>query len=105
MEDIERRAAQGKKAWEMGQIIAKMNNEEAYYSSGWLYTWPDGETYADCLADFGEDDESYADLEAEFKRVYTEYHDDGLYKAPNAILLAARAYDKEFGLPPIENLG
>ena len=48
-------------AWKLNEIIACMNNEEAYYESGWLYIWPDGETKRDANEDFG-DKESYKEF-------------------------------------------
>ena len=70
----------GEKAWKLGMIMMYMNNEDAYYSSGWLYIWPDGERYEECMSDF-ENEESYKELEESFIRHYgyKEYHDAGLY--------------------------
>lgn len=41
-----------KEAWLMGQVIQAMNNEEAYYDSGWLYYWPDECDYDECVDTF-----------------------------------------------------
>lgn len=67
------------KAWRLNQIMESMNDEEAYYS-GWLYIWPDGETYQECCLDF-ENPEDYLELEASFKAYYSdpEIHEGGLY--------------------------
>ncbi len=96
----------GEKAWKLGQIMCYMNNEDAYYESGWLYIWPDGESYPDCLVDF-EDDESYKDLEESFIRHYgdEEFHADGLYSShqiPTEVIEAAHFWDTKLGLTPIE---
>lgn len=95
----------GEKAWKLGQIMRYMNDEEAYYS-GWLYIWPDGETYQDCLIDF-EDEESYKDLEKSFIQHYSdeESHDAGLYShkgVPNEVIDAAHYWDSVLGLKLIE---
>lgn len=94
-----------KKAWKLYLIIRYMNDESAYYS-GWLYIWPDGETYEQCMNDF-ESDEAYQDLERSFKAHYSdeEIHEAGLYSCkgvPQEVIEAAHYWDKELGLPPIE---
>lgn len=93
------------KAWRLNQIISHMNDEESYYS-GWLYIWPDGETYEECKNDF-EDDESYKDLEESFKFHYgdKEGHKAGLYSCrgiPEQIVEDAHFWDEKLGLEPIE---
>ena len=95
----------GEKAWKLGLIMMYMNNEEAYYS-GWLYIWPDGITYQDCLIDF-EDEESYKELEESFIRHYSdkESHDGGLYshrRVPTEVIEAAHYWDRRLGLKEIE---
>lgn len=95
----------GEKAWLLGQIMRYMNDEEVYYS-GWLYIWPDGETWEACMEDF-EDDESYKDLERSFIGHYSEKeaHDAGLYshkKVPTSVVKAAHYWDERLGLKPIE---
>ena len=93
----------GEKAWKLGLVMKYMNNKEAYYS-GWLYIWPDGETYDECLSDF-EDEGSYIDLELSFKAHYKEYHEDGLYshkRVPSEILEVAHFWDNKLGLEPIK---
>ena len=100
------RLTRGEKAWKLGLIMMYMNNEEAYYSSGWLYIWPDGEDYQGCLVDF-EDEELYQDLERSFRAHYSdkEYHADGLYShrgVPTEVVDVAHFGDKKLGLTPIE---
>ena len=93
------------KAWRLNQIIAYMNDEEAYYS-GWLYLWPDGETYDQCKYDF-EDTESYEELEASFKHHYggKREHAGGLYShrgVPEQVIEDAHMWDEVLGLEPIQ---
>ena len=95
----------GEKAWLLGQIMIYMNDEEAYYSD-WLYIWPDGETWEQCMEDF-ESDESYKDLEQSVIEHYSdkETHDAGLYsheKVPLIVVNAAHYWDKRLGLELIE---
>lgn len=92
----------GELSWKMGEVISAMNNEDAYFDSGWLYIWPDEQTEEECLENFG-DKESYDDLKAMFKKVYTEYHEDGLYTKKKRIVDFAHEMDKKFNLPPIKN--
>lgn len=96
----------GEKAWKLGLVMSYMNDEEAYYSSGWLYIWPDGETYRACLDDF-EEEEWYQDLENSFKRIYSdkEYHEGGLYShkgVPTEVREIANFWDSKLGLTPIK---
>lgn len=93
------------KAWRLAQIMMYMNDEEAYYS-GWLYIWPDGETYEECKTDFN-DKESYQELLESFKFHYSEKeaHKAGLYSSrgvPKQVVEDAHMWDKELGLDPIE---
>lgn len=97
----------GEKAWMLNQIISTMNNEEAYYD-GWLYIWPDGESYEQCLEDFA-DEENYKDLERAFasRYSYEEYHEAGLFRSkgvPEEIIKAAYFWDAKLGLKPIQVL-
>ena len=39
---MNKKISNAKQAWKMNQVILAMNNEGAYYGSGWLYVWPDG---------------------------------------------------------------
>lgn len=103
----------GHKAWVLNEIISSMNNEGAYYESGWLYIWPDGETEEECDDDFGDYD-SFKDLEDEFISIYkyhddedeeSNYHDDGLYNPTREAVEIAHEYDKKLGLEPIQVLG
>ena len=94
----------GEKAWKLNLIIAYMNDEEAYYS-GWLYIWPDGESYAECLLDFAEKS-SYQDLEKSFKYHYSRKssHKAGLFSSkgvPQEVVEVAHFWDKKLGLEPI----
>ena len=94
------------KAWKLGLIMQYMTHEGAYYESGWLYIWPDGETYQECMGDF-DNEESYQDLEESFKSIYSEeeYHDAGLYSCrgvPKEVVEAAHYWDEVLGLKPIE---
>ena len=91
-------------AWKLNEIIASMNNEEAYYDSGWLYIWPDGESKEDCEWDFNTKD-AYEELRQLFEKVYKEYHDDGLYTNNPDILEYAHKVDAKLGLEPIQNFG
>ena len=93
----------GKKAWLLGKVMQAMNDEEAYYDSGWLYIWPDGEDYENCLADF-EDEEDYKDLEKSFKRIYKAYHEGGLFNADAETEAEAHRWDNELCLEPIQNI-
>lgn len=90
------------KAWELNEIIEKMNDEEAYYGSGWLFIWPDGETKEDCKADF-DNEESYKELEDLFIEIYSdeEYHEGGLYTNVDSIIKNAHEWDTKLGLTPI----
>ena len=100
------RLTNGEKAWKLGLIMRYMNDESAYYESGWLYIWPDGETYDACLDDFA-DEENYKDLEESFRAHYSdeESHDAGLYShrgVPTEVVDAAHFWDEQLGLSPIK---
>ncbi len=95
-----------RRAWLLGMIMHYMNDEDAYYNSGWLYIWPDGETYDQCIEDFNTK-ESYTDLEGSFIRRYRlkEYHKAGLFSSkqiPDEVIEAAHFWDDKLGLPHIE---
>ena len=95
------------RAWRLAQIMSFMNNEDAYYS-GWLYIWPDGETYEACRDDF-DNEESYMELENAFIDYYAdkEFHNDGLFfskKVYNSIVDDAHMWDEHLGLKPINVL-
>ena len=99
------RLTNGEKAWKLGLVMQYMNDEEAYYS-GWLYIWPDGESYSACLEDF-RDEEMYKDLERSFIGHYSdkESHDAGLYSCrgvPVEVIDVAHFWDEQLGLKPIE---
>ena len=66
------------RAWKMNQVISAMNNEEAYYDSGWLYTWVDGSDFQDAVEYFS-DDESFKELEDLYLEVFKDYYEDGWY--------------------------
>lgn len=89
-----------KEAWMMNKVISSMGSDEAYYSSGWLYIWPDGEDEEDCKWDF-EDSESFDELKKTFESVYKGYHADGLYDADEETIQFAHQKDLELGLPQI----
>ena len=91
-------------AWKLNEIISSMNNEEAYYDSGWLYIWPDGERPEDCEWDFNTKD-AYEELRQLFEKVYKEYHEDGLYTNDPDIIEYAHKVDAKLGLEPIKNFG
>lgn len=90
-------------AWKLNEIISGMNNEEAYFDSGWLYIWPDGETKQEANEDFG-DKESYQELENLFIKVYKAYHRDGLYNVTPDVLDYAHKWDKKLGLAEIQDV-
>lgn len=95
----------GERAWKLSRIMIYMNDEEAYYS-GWLYIWPDGETWEECMEDF-KDEESYKDLEKSFISHYgdKEIHRGGLFSnkgVPKSIIEDAHYWDEQLGLPLIE---
>lgn len=96
----------GDKAWLLNEILSSFNNEGAYYSTGWLYIWPDGCSKEDCEYYFGSKEE-FEDLEDSFKRIYkSNYRKDGFYRKPSeAALELAHKYDEEMGLPAMEILG
>lgn len=96
------------RAWRLSLIMKNMNNEEAYFG-GWIYIWPDGETYEQCMRDFG-DKESYEELEESFIAHYSdeEYHNDGLCTfcgdVPEEVIKDAHMWDEALGLSPIKVL-
>ena len=95
------------RAWTLYLIMHYMNDESAYYS-GWLYIWPDGETYEACMDDFGTE-ESYKELERSFIGHYSdkEIHDAGLYSCrgvPKSVIKDAHYWDEVLGLKPIEEV-
>lgn len=92
----------GKKALILNDIIAGMNNEEAYYDS-WLYTWPDGTT-ADDVDEYFDNKDDYEDLLKTFKRIYKRYHKDGLYDVSKETLEKAHEFDRELGLSEIADV-
>lgn len=96
----------GEKAFWLNEIISHMNNEGAYYSSGWLYIWPDGTDTRDVSDYFGTEEE-YKELENTFKKVYKAYHRDGLYSSHGIgpeLLAKAHEWDKELGLAEITDV-
>lgn len=60
----------------MGEIVSNMNNEEAYYESGWLYLWPD-EADDDELREIAEDAQYFDDVANCFFRICKTYGKDG----------------------------
>ena len=94
------------RAWRLNLIISYFNHEGAYYSSGWLYIWPDGEDREQCKYDF-EKEEDYRELEDSFKRnfSYKAYHRAGLYASkgvPQQVIDDAHFWDEQLGLEPIQ---
>lgn len=75
---MNKKISNAKQAWKMNQVILAMNNEGAYYGSGWLYVWPDGSDYSECLEYFG-DDESFKELSSLYYKVFKNHYKDGLY--------------------------
>lgn len=75
---MDKKISNAKQAWKMNQVILAMNNEDAYYGSGWLYVWPDGSDYSECLEYFS-DDESFKELRTLYRDVFKDYYKDGLY--------------------------
>lgn len=109
----------GHKAWVLNQIISSMNDETAYYDTEWLYIWPDGESYEDCIEDFG-DKQSFKELENLFISIYKyndaeegedpedaeyNFHRDGLYNPTQEAVDLAHQYDRKLGLSPIQVIG
>ena len=97
----------GEKAFWLNEIIAHMNNEEAYYSSGWLYIWPDG-TNSNDVDDYFGTPEAYEELENLFKKVYRRYHRDGLYSSKGIgedLLKRAHEWDDKLELVHIVDVG
>ena len=109
----------GHKAWLLNEIISSMNDETAYYDTEWLYIWPDGESYEDCIEDFG-DKQSFKELENTFLSIYQyndaedgedpedaeyNFHRDGLYNPTQEAVDLAHQYDRKLGLSPIKVLG
>ena len=94
--------------WAMNEVLTYMNNEEAYYGTGWLYLYADGCSYdelKDYLSgEYGEPNELYQEYVDEFEHIYNYYHEDGLYDAPRKVEEYANAWDKKLGLEPIENI-
>ena len=77
-----KKLSHAQEAWLMNQVISSMNNEEAYYGSGWLYTWPDGCSFEDCKEYFSED-ESFNELKEDYLEVFEYFYEDGFYKIEN----------------------
>lgn len=109
----------GHKAWVLNEIISSMNDETAYYDTEWLYIWPDGESYEDCIEDFG-DRPSFKELENLFISIYKyndaeegedpedaeyNFHRDGLYNPTQEAVDLAHQYDRKLGLSPIQVIG
>lgn len=109
----------GHKAWLLNEIISSMSDETAYYDTEWLYIWPDGESYEECIEDFG-DKQSFKELENTFLSIYQyndaedgedpedaeyNFHRDGLYNPTQEAVDLAHQYDRKLGLSPIKVLG
>ena len=61
----------------MNLIVSSMDNEEAYYASGWLYIWPD-EADDEEILEMAESD-YFDDVYKAFLKVCKYYGKDGLY--------------------------
>lgn len=94
-------------AYKLGEIMQAMNNEEAYYDSGWLYYWGDDIETAQDAKDYFNTKEDYEELKKVFESIYSdkEYHDDGLFTNRQDIVDYAHQIDKKLGLEPIKNFG
>lgn len=77
-----KKLSHAQEAWLMNQVISLMNNEGAYYSSGWLYIWPDECSFEECKEYFSED-ESFNELKEYYLEVFEEFYGDGFYKIGN----------------------
>ena len=99
---------QGHEAYLMNEVISGMNDEGAYYESGWLYDWSDGTDEEDVEDYFGskdpENEEAFNDLKDAYLRIYKHYHNGGLYNCRPEVVDYAHKTDAELGLSPIENL-
>ena len=89
-------------ALNLAKIIRCMSNEDAYLRSTYLFP-DDCHTAKQACQDFP-DRESYKEWEDGFKRIYKDYHKDGLYikQADQKIADMAHEWDKKLGLEPIE---
>lgn len=103
LEEASKKLPYGVLAWQLNEIISAMNDEGAYYESGWLYIWPDGATRQDAIDSFSTK-EDYEELEDLFKRVYKRYHRSGLYKVSDKVLERAHQWDKKLGLSQITDV-
>lgn len=75
---MKEKLSHSKEAWLMNKVISSLNNEEAYYGSGWLYIWPDECSYEEC-EDYFSDEESFDELHNLYLRVFKRYYKDGFY--------------------------
>jgi len=94
-------------AYKLGEVMWSMNNEEAYYDSGWLYYWGDDIETVNDAKDYFNTKEDYEELKEVFESIYSdkEYHDDGLFTNRQDIVDYAHQIDKKLGLEPIKNYG
>lgn len=93
----------GEFAWMLNQVILAMNDETAYYDSGWLYIYEDEMEHDDCVEWF-DDEEHFDELMDVFIRVYKRWHKYGLYEANEDVLEFAHIMDDILNLPKIENI-
>lgn len=75
---MKEKLSHAKEAWLMSKVISSLNNERAYYDSGWLYIWPDECSYEECEEYFSDDD-SFDELHNLYLRVFKRYYKDGFY--------------------------
>ena len=86
--------------WNMYLVMRDMNNEYAYMK--WIYVWVDGVEY-EAVGDYYDTIEIYEEVKNYFIELYKKYHKYGLYNAPKHVEEYAHMWDKNLGLPPIEN--
>ena len=68
----------------------------------WIYVWVDGVEYGDA-GDYYDTIEIYEEVKNYFIELYKKYHKYGLHNAPKHVEEYAHMWDKNLGLPPIEN--
>ena len=86
---------------QMNEVMKSMNNEDAYES--WIYIVPDEATRED-FEYIAQDYELYQECRHLFDDLYTEYHEDGLYKPSSSAYNFAKSCDRRLALGDIEVL-
>lgn len=79
---MQKKLSHAKEAWLMNLVVESMNNEEAYYASGWLWVWVDECSFEDCKEYFS-DEESFNELKGLYLEIFEEYYEDGFYNVDN----------------------